>query len=89
MLPGVVLTVERAFVEWQCTGVGGHHPTYELQDVIVLDSTHPITKGVTDFKVYDEQHFTFIDEHRGAQVSLVTAFLMRETLCILRVAYPV
>jgi hypothetical protein len=49
-------------------GVGGHHPTYELQDVIVLDDTHPITKGVTDFKVYDEQHFTFIDEHRGAQV---------------------
>ena len=51
-----------------CGGVGGHHPTYELQDVVVLDNTHPITKGVTDFQVYDEQHFTFIDEHRGAQV---------------------
>jgi hypothetical protein len=34
-----------------CLGVGGHHPTYELQDVIVLDDSHPITKGVTDFKV--------------------------------------
>ena len=69
MLAVAVLTVERRVrVLWRCAGVGGHHPTYELQDVIVLDSTHPITKGVTDFKVYDEQHFTFIDEHRGAQV---------------------
>ena len=46
-------------------GVGGHHPAYELQSVIVLDKTHPITAGVEDFDVHDEQHFTFIDEHRG------------------------
>lgn len=37
--------------------------------MVVLDATHPITKGVTDFQVYDEQHFTFIDEHRGAKVT--------------------
>ena len=37
----------------------------ELQSVIVLDKTHPITAGVEDFDVHDEQHFTFIDEHRG------------------------
>ena len=48
-----------------CGGVGGHHPAYELQSVIVLDKTHPITAGVEDFDVHDEQHFTFIDEHRG------------------------
>ena len=33
--------------------------------MIVLDKTHPITAGVEDFDVHDEQHFTFIDEHRG------------------------
>jgi hypothetical protein len=53
-----------------CGGVGGHHPAYELQEVIVLDDTHPITRGVTSFAVHDEQHFTFIDEHRGARLLL-------------------
>ena len=33
--------------------------------MIVLDDTHPITRGVSSFAVHDEQHFTFIDEHRG------------------------
>ena len=53
-----------------CGGVGGHHPAYELQEVIVVDSSHPITRGVTSFAVHDEQHFTFIDEHRGAKLLL-------------------
>lgn len=53
-----------------CGGVGGFHPAYELQDVIVVDSKHPITRGVTDFAVHDEQHFTFIDQHRGAHLLL-------------------
>ena len=54
-----------------CGGVGGHHPAFELQEVIVVDDSHPVTKGVTSFAVHDEQHFTFIDEHRGAQLLLI------------------
>eukprot|EP01052_Picozoa_sp_SAG31_P030698 SAG31_NODE_3171_length_4590_cov_5.721443_3_plen_103_part_00 len=53
-----------------CGGVGGHHPAYELQHVDVVDSTHPITAGVSSFSVHDEQHYTFIDEHRGAKLLL-------------------
>ena len=63
----------------QRAGVGGHHPTYELQDVVVLHATHPITKAVTDFQVYDEQHFTFIDEHRGAKVTVPFNFALKLT----------
>jgi hypothetical protein len=53
-----------------CGGVGGHHPAYELLTMTVVDGSHPITAGVTDFEVYDEPHFTFIDSHRGAQLLL-------------------
>ena len=35
-----------------------------------MDDTHPITRGVSSFEVHDEQHFTFIDEHRGAKLLL-------------------
>ena len=53
-----------------CGGVGGHHPAYELLQMTVVDDSHPITAGVTDFEVHDEPHFTFIDAHRGAQLLL-------------------
>ena len=53
-----------------CGGVGGYHPAFERQEVLVADPDHPITQGVTDFVLHDEQHFVFFDAHKGAQMIL-------------------
>ena len=47
--------------------LGGYyqgHPPVEPFDVRVVDSDHPITKGVHDFEIVDEQHFLWFDYER-------------------------
>ena len=53
-----------------CGGVGGYHPVFERQSVHVVDPEHPITAGVSDFQVHDEQHYVFFDAHLGARMFL-------------------
>ena len=45
--------------------LGGHfagHPPVKTFSVKVVDSTHPVTRGVEDYVVSDEQHFLEYDE---------------------------
>ena len=43
-------------------GVGGYHPSFERQAVVVLDGgVHPVTRDVPDYVLGDEQHFVFYD----------------------------
>jgi len=44
--------------------LGGYyqfHPPLQPFDVYVVDPKHPITKGVTDYEIADEQHFIWFD----------------------------
>jgi len=43
-------------------GVGLNHPTLRPFKVRVVNKEHPITKGVEDFMVTDEQHYTIYDK---------------------------
>ena len=52
--------------------VGGYyqfHPPFQKFDVKVVDKKHPITAGVTDYEIEDEQHFIWFDPDR---VTLLT-----------------
>jgi len=40
------------------------HPPFQKFDVYVHDKNHPITKGVTDYEIEDEQHFIWFDPDR-------------------------
>ncbi len=45
--------------------IGGHflrHPPLKPFTVRVVDSTHPVVRGVSDFEVRDEQHFVEYDQ---------------------------
>ena len=47
--------------------VGGYymfHPPFQEFNVHVVDSDHPITAGVTDYSIEDEQHFLWFDYDR-------------------------
>lgn len=47
--------------------VGGYykdHPPFQKFDVHVVDSDHPITQGVSDYEIEDEQHFLWFDYDR-------------------------
>lgn len=47
--------------------VGGYfqfHPPFQDFDVKVVDTGHPITQGVTDYEIEDEQHFLWFDYDR-------------------------
>lgn len=41
-----------------------HHPPVETFNVRVVDRSHPVTAGVEDYVVTDEQHFLEFDEDR-------------------------
>jgi type 1 glutamine amidotransferase len=43
-------------------GVGLNHPTLRPFKVRVVNKEHPVTKGVEDFMVTDEQHYTIYDK---------------------------
>ena len=43
-------------------GVGLNHPTLRPFKVRVVNKEHPVTMGVADFMVTDEQHFTIYDK---------------------------
>jgi type 1 glutamine amidotransferase len=43
-------------------GVGLNHPPLRPFKVRVVNKEHPVTKGVDDFMVTDEQHFTIYDK---------------------------
>ncbi len=40
------------------------HPPYMHFDVNITDSEHPITQGVEDYEIEDEQHFIWFDNDR-------------------------
>ncbi len=40
------------------------HPAFQLFDVYVEDGDHPITAGVSDYEIEDEQHFIWFDSDR-------------------------
>lgn len=40
------------------------HPPLQPFDVYVVDKKHPITAGVTDYEIEDEQHFIWFDPDR-------------------------
>ena len=47
--------------------LGGYyqfHPPYQRFDVHVVDKEHPITRGITDYEIEDEQHFIWFDPDR-------------------------
>ena len=56
--------------------VGGHfvtHPAYREYQVSVVDPEHPITKGLTEFNVTDEQYITSYD----ARVNVLASALWK------------
>ena len=54
-----------------CGAVGGYHPAFERVKYTVVEPSHPIVQGVSvEFSMHDEQHFTVVDEHRGAKLFL-------------------
>jgi hypothetical protein len=56
-----------------CGAVGGYHPAFEPHTYTVVDSEHPIARGLSaQFTLYDEQHYTVIDAHRGAKLFLTS-----------------
>ena len=40
------------------------HPPFQKFDVRVIDRKHPITAGVSDYEIEDEQHFIWFDPDR-------------------------
>lgn len=42
-------------------GVGGYHPSFERQHVELINKpeTHPVTHGVSNYEIGDEQHYVF------------------------------
>ena len=47
--------------------MGGYyqwHPPVQPFDVLVVQPEHPITEGVTDYEITDEQHFIWFDPDR-------------------------
>ena len=47
-------------------GVGGYHPSFERQHVQLINKPeiHPVTHGVSNYEIGDEQHYVFPDASR-------------------------
>ena len=47
-------------------GVGGYHPAFERQHVQLINKpeTHPVTCGISNYEIGDEQHYVFPDLSR-------------------------
>jgi len=63
--------------------VGGYymfHPPYQEFDVRIVDPNHPITQGVTDYTIEDEQHFLWFDYDRVHVLSTSIARDGRESV---------
>lgn len=58
--------------------LGGYyqfHPPFLKFDVKIVDKGHPITQGVTDYEIEDEQHFIWFDPDR---VTLLTTSIGKD-----------
>jgi hypothetical protein len=47
-------------------GVGGYHPAFERQHVELINrpEAHPVTHGISNYEIGDEQHYVFPDVSR-------------------------